>query len=117
MNILITGGCGYVGTVLTETLLNDGHKINVIDTQWFGNHLKEHPNLINIKGDIRNFDFEKFDYNPYEDLPSDPLHLYYSNYSIIFFGLIFGSLLFLVIIFLNLSVVNKKNNFSSKNYL
>ena len=56
MNILITGGCGYVGTVLTETLLSDGHKITVIDTQWFGNHLKEHPNLINIKGDIRNIE-------------------------------------------------------------
>jgi nucleoside-diphosphate-sugar epimerase len=56
MNILITGGCGYVGTVLTETLLNDGHKITVIDTQWFGNHLKEHPNLINIKCDIRNIE-------------------------------------------------------------
>ena len=56
MNILITGGCGYVGTVLTETLLNDGHKISVIDTQWFGNHLKEHPNLININGDIRNIE-------------------------------------------------------------
>jgi nucleoside-diphosphate-sugar epimerase len=64
MNILITGGCGYVGTVLTETLLNDGHKITVIDTQWFGNHLNEHPNLINIKGDIRNIEsinLEKID--------------------------------------------------------
>ena len=64
MNILITGGCGYVGTVLTETLLNDGHKITVIDTQWFGNHLKEHANLINIKGDIRNIEsinLEKID--------------------------------------------------------
>jgi nucleoside-diphosphate-sugar epimerase len=56
MNILITGGCGYVGTVLTEALLNDGHMITVIDTQWFGNNLKEHPNLINIKGDIRNIE-------------------------------------------------------------
>ena len=64
MNILITGGCGYVGTVLTETLLNEGHKITVIDTQWFGNHLKEHANLINIKGDIRNIEsinLEKID--------------------------------------------------------
>ena len=64
MNILITGGCGYVGTVLTETLLNDGYKITVIDTQWFGNNLKKHPNLINIKGDIRNIEsinLEKID--------------------------------------------------------
>jgi nucleoside-diphosphate-sugar epimerase len=56
MKILITGGCGYVGTVLTQALLNDGHEITVIDTQWFGNHLNEHPKLINIKGDIRNID-------------------------------------------------------------
>ena len=57
MNILITGGCGYVGTVLTNTLLKDGHKITVLDTQWFGNHLKHHNSLTNIKGDVR--DVEK----------------------------------------------------------
>ena len=57
MNILITGGCGYVGTELTNTLLKDGHKITVLDTQWFGNHLKHHNSLTNIKGDVR--DVEK----------------------------------------------------------
>ncbi len=56
MNILITGGCGYVGTVLTNKLLEDGHKICVIDTQWFGNHLKPHPNLQVLKEDVRNTD-------------------------------------------------------------
>jgi len=54
------------------------------------------------------YDPVKFDYIVYEDLPSAPSHLYYSNYSIIFLGLMFGSLLFLVIIFLNSSTVNKK---------
>ena len=56
MNILRTGGCGYIGTVLTEKLLEDGHKLKVIDTQWFGNHLKAHPNLTILKEDIRNID-------------------------------------------------------------
>lgn len=56
MKILITGGCGYVGTVLTDTLLNDGHIVTVIDTQWFGNNLKPHPNLTNIKCDVRDID-------------------------------------------------------------
>ena len=37
MKIFITGGCGYVGTVLTNSLLHDGHNITVLDTQWFGN--------------------------------------------------------------------------------
>ena len=62
------------------------------------------------------YDPVKFDYIVYEDSPSAPSHLYYSNYSIIFFGSMFGSLLFLVIIFLNSSTVNKKK-ISLKNNL
>ena len=54
MKILVTGGCGYVGTVLTNKLLEDGHELCVIDTQWFGNHLKPHPNLEILKEDVRN---------------------------------------------------------------
>ncbi len=56
MKILITGGCGYVGTMLTQQLLNDGHTITVVDTQWFGNHLKPHSNLRVLKQDIREVD-------------------------------------------------------------
>jgi nucleoside-diphosphate-sugar epimerase len=54
MKILVTGGCGYVGTVLTNKLLEDGHELCVIDTQWFGNHLKPHPKLEILKEDVRN---------------------------------------------------------------
>ena len=53
MKILITGGCGYVGSVLTETLIEAKHEVIVIDNQWFGNHLNLNANLINIKADIR----------------------------------------------------------------
>ena len=45
MKILVTGGCGYKGSVLIPELLKDGHKIISIDTQWFGNSLPEHPNF------------------------------------------------------------------------
>jgi nucleoside-diphosphate-sugar epimerase len=55
-NILITGGTGYVGTLLTETLLKEGHKITVVDTMWFGNYLEEHKNLTLIKTDILDID-------------------------------------------------------------
>ncbi len=57
MNILITGGCGYTGTVLTNDLIDLGHNIIVVDIQWFGNYLKPHKNLKVIKSDIR--DYEK----------------------------------------------------------
>ena len=53
MKILITGGCGYVGSKLIKYLLNKNHKIINIDTQWFGKNLKNHKNLKNIKLDIR----------------------------------------------------------------
>tara|TARA_B100000674_G_C37852684_1_gene920792 strand:- start:28 stop:978 length:951 start_codon:yes stop_codon:yes gene_type:complete len=53
MKILITGGCGYKGSVLIPKLLNAGHEIINIDTQWFGNYLKESPNLKNLKVDVR----------------------------------------------------------------
>ena len=56
MKILITGGCGYVGTVLTQQLLMDGHQVTVVDSQWFGNHLTPHPNLAVHKQDIRDVD-------------------------------------------------------------
>jgi nucleoside-diphosphate-sugar epimerase len=53
MKILITGGCGYIGSILTPKLLNDGYTVTVVDTQWFGNFLKPHPNLTILKQDIR----------------------------------------------------------------
>ncbi len=54
MHILVTGACGYVGTVLTQTLLEQGHTIIGVDIMWFGNYLKPHPKLTIIKEDIRN---------------------------------------------------------------
>lgn len=54
MKLLITGGCGYVGSVLTQALLKDGHEVIVVDTQWFGNPLDDHDRLTVIKEDIRN---------------------------------------------------------------
>jgi nucleoside-diphosphate-sugar epimerase len=53
VKILITGGCGFTGSVLTQEMLNDGHEITVIDTQWFGNYLQPHENLNVFKADVR----------------------------------------------------------------
>ncbi len=52
--ILVTGGGGYVGTVLVEELLKNNFHVTVVDTFWFGNYLDTHDNLNIIKEDIRN---------------------------------------------------------------
>jgi len=53
-HILVTGGCGYTGSILTNDLVNLGNKVTVVDTQWFGNYLTPRKNLNVIKMDIRN---------------------------------------------------------------
>ena len=46
MRVIVTGGCGYIGSMLVPLLLADGHEIHVIDPQWFGNgYLPDNPNL------------------------------------------------------------------------
>ena len=56
MNILVTGGCGYKGSVLVPKLLARGYRVRVLDTMWFGNFLEDHKNLSVTKGDVRDID-------------------------------------------------------------
>lgn len=52
--VLITGGAGYVGSVLTPDLLAAGYEVTVYDVMFFGHeHLAKHPRLKVIAGDIR----------------------------------------------------------------
>jgi nucleoside-diphosphate-sugar epimerase len=51
--VLVSGGGGFVGTVLTDRLLNLGHTVRVLDTFWFGDFLAAHPRLTKIAADMR----------------------------------------------------------------
>ena len=58
MNILITGGSGFVGSYLCEKLINDGHKIIVIDNLLTGstkniNNLLDNENFSFIEHDVQ----------------------------------------------------------------
>lgn len=56
MNIFVTGGNGYKGSVLIPKLLKQGFKVTSFDNNWFGNYLERNHNLKCIKGDVRELD-------------------------------------------------------------
>ncbi len=58
MRVLITGGAGYLGSVLSRKLLAKGYNVRVMDALWYGSEsiedLKKNENFELIKEDIRN---------------------------------------------------------------
>lgn len=57
-NILVTGGAGYIGSILTENLLELGFHVTVVDNFMYKqaslNHLCHNPRFHIVNGDIRN---------------------------------------------------------------
>ena len=54
--IFIIGGAGYVGSALTEKLVQQGYNVTVYDLLIYGSDfLQKHKNLKIIQGDIRNY--------------------------------------------------------------
>ena len=60
--ILVTGGAGYVGSVLTRGLLNNGYEVVCVDNLMHGGE-----SLIDVLSNP-NFTFYKCDITKYEDL-------------------------------------------------
>ena len=57
-NVLITGGAGYLGSVLAEVLLDNGYHVTVFDNLMYKQtsllHLCDNKNFNFIKGDVTN---------------------------------------------------------------
>lgn len=56
-NVMVTGGAGYVGSVLVPKLLAAGHRVTVLDLYLYGDDIfapyRSDPNLTEVKGDMR----------------------------------------------------------------
>ena len=87
MNILVTGGAGFIGSHLTEYLLNQRHQVIVLDNFFTGSkdnlkHLEDNPNLKIIEHDIvdmlkrKKLDLEEFKIDQIYNLacPASPVH-------------------------------------------
>jgi nucleoside-diphosphate-sugar epimerase len=56
-NVLVTGGAGYIGSILTPLLLTLGHRVTVLDNIRYGKNSLAHvcidENFDVVKGDVR----------------------------------------------------------------
>lgn len=57
LNILVTGGAGYLGSILVPALLDIGHSVTVLDNFMYGQnslaHICNNPCFDAIRGDVR----------------------------------------------------------------
>ena len=61
--VLVTGGAGYIGSILVRKLLDNNYKVKIIDRFFFvdENTLPKNSNLIIIKDDIRRINKNEFE--------------------------------------------------------
>ena len=77
-NLLLVGGAGYIGTRLSNILIEKGHKVTVIDNFWFGDFIdkrvtKIKKSLWDIKVDeLKHFDVVLF----LAGLSNDPMAMF-----------------------------------------
>ena len=52
MNILVTGGAGYIGSIVTEELIGRGDSVVVFDNLFYGHRAAVHPDAAFVEGDL-----------------------------------------------------------------
>ena len=47
--VVVTGGSGYIGSVLCQKLVESGFDVTVLDRFFFGNTIPDSPHITKIK--------------------------------------------------------------------
>jgi UDP-glucuronate decarboxylase len=81
--ILITGGAGFIGSHLVESLLGQGHEVLCLDNYFTGSkanllHLREQPRLEIIRHDVVNPIMLEVDQIYHLACPASPVHYQYN---------------------------------------
>lgn len=63
-NILVTGGCGFVGTNLVAKLVKEGYRVTVIDNYFSGKHENELEGVTYINEHSKNISNIKLEHKP-----------------------------------------------------
>lgn len=71
MNILVTGGAGFIGSNLIKRLIKEEHAVTCIDNFSTGNKSNLHSDCLNLKGDLAKPLEDSFNYNKFENLLED----------------------------------------------
>jgi UDP-glucuronate decarboxylase len=84
MKILITGGAGFIGSQLSERLLNEGHEVIVLDNYFTGqksniHHLMDNHNFELIRHDVTMPFFIEVDQIYNLACPASPIHYQYNG--------------------------------------
>jgi UDP-glucose 4-epimerase len=56
VNVLVTGGAGFIGSHLADRLVADGHRVVVVDNESTGLRANVPSSALYIKGDVSNID-------------------------------------------------------------
>lgn len=81
--IVVTGGAGFIGSHLTDTLLSQGHEVTVVDNLFTGTkrnmlHLRDNPNFEFVRHDVTEPLLIECEQVYHLACPASPVHYQYN---------------------------------------